>query len=69
MVFISGQASRTHDGERLIGAPFERQARLALDNLKTIAHASGLSLKNAVRVDVFLRNLGDRVAFDAIHVN
>jgi enamine deaminase RidA (YjgF/YER057c/UK114 family) len=67
LVFISGQTPRTPDGQRLVGAPFERQARLALDNLDEIAHASGLSLMNAVKVDVFLRDLADRAAFDAIY--
>jgi 2-iminobutanoate/2-iminopropanoate deaminase len=67
LVFISGQTPRTLDGRRLIGVPFERQARLALDNLEAIAQAAGLSLRNAVKVDVFLRDLKDRAEFDVIY--
>jgi 2-iminobutanoate/2-iminopropanoate deaminase len=67
LVFISGQTPRAPDGKRLIGAPFEQQVRVALDNLEAIARASGLSLLDAVKVDVFLKDLGDRAAFDAIY--
>jgi 2-iminobutanoate/2-iminopropanoate deaminase len=67
LVFISGQTPRGLDGQRLVGAPFEQQARIALDNLEAIARAGGLSLRHAVKVGVFLRDLGDRVAFDAIY--
>ncbi|WP_315762469.1 MULTISPECIES: RidA family protein [unclassified Bradyrhizobium] len=67
LVFISGQTPRASDGTRLGHAPFEQQARLALDNLAAIAKASGLSLRDAVKVDVFLRDLGTRAKFDAIY--
>lgn len=68
-MFISGQTPRTLDGKRLVGVPFEQQARLALDNLEAITRAVGLSLRDAVKVDVFLRDLKDRAAFDAIYAN
>jgi 2-iminobutanoate/2-iminopropanoate deaminase len=38
-VFISGQTPRGLDGQRLVGAPFEQQARIALDNLEAVARA------------------------------
>jgi 2-iminobutanoate/2-iminopropanoate deaminase len=69
LVFISGQTPRTLDGKRLVGVPFEQQARLALDNLEAITRAVGLSLRDAVKVDVFLWDLKDRAAFDAIYAN
>jgi hypothetical protein len=65
LLFISGQTPRGADGQRLIGAPFEQQVRVALDNLEPIARG-GLSLRNAVKVDVSLKDLADRAAFDAI---
>jgi 2-iminobutanoate/2-iminopropanoate deaminase len=51
LVFISGQTPRGLDGQRLVGAPFEQQARIALDNLEAIARAGGLSLRHAVKVE------------------
>jgi len=67
LVFISGQTPRAPDGQRLIGAAFEQQVRVVLDNVEAVARASGLSLLDAMKVDVFLKDLGDRAAFDAIY--
>lgn len=64
---FSEMTPRARGGQRLIGAPFEEQARAALDNLEAIARASGLSLRHAVKVDAFPRDIGDHVAFDAIY--
>lgn len=66
-VFISGQTPRLPDGGRSENLPFEAQARLALDNIEAVARASGLSLHDAVKVDVFLRDLSERNAFDKIY--
>jgi 2-iminobutanoate/2-iminopropanoate deaminase len=67
LVFISGQTPRSRDGLRLKDAPFPQQARMTMDNLAAIAGAAGLSLQDAIKVDVFLRDLADREAFDAIY--
>ena len=40
---------------------------MTLDNLEAAANAAGLSLKDAVRVGVFLRNPADATAVDAIY--
>jgi len=68
-IFISGQTPRRSDGSRLSGAPFDEQALLAIENLEAIARAAGGSLRDAVKVDVFLKNLSDRAAFDMIYAN
>lgn len=67
MVFLSGQTPRLADGRRLGGAPFAEQAKLALDNLDAVAAAAGLSLKDAVKVNVYLRDPADGAAFDEIY--
>lgn len=67
MVFISGQTPRSQDGVRLIDAPFDDQIRQTLDNIEAIARAAGLSLRDAVKVNVFLRNLKDKVVFDTVY--
>ncbi len=53
-VFLSGQTPRTPEGERLLDAPFEVQARQALSNLAAVAAAAGGSLADAVKVTVYL---------------
>jgi enamine deaminase RidA (YjgF/YER057c/UK114 family) len=40
---------------------------MALDNLEAAANAAGLSLKDAVKVTVFLKNPADSKEFDAIY--
>lgn len=67
LVFIAGQIPRTPDGERLSDAPFDVQARQVLDNLEAVAKAAGSSMRHATMVTVYLRDLGDRAAFDEIY--
>lgn len=67
LVFLAGQTPRRPDGVRLIGEPFEVQARQALDNLAAVARAAGGSLADAVRVGVFVRPGVDTRVFDTIY--
>lgn len=67
LVFLAGQTPRDRDNVRHGDKPFAFQARMALDNLEAAAQAAGLSLKDAVRVGVFLKNPADAKEFDAIY--
>ena len=68
LVFLAGQTPRDRDNVRHGDKPFAFQARLALDNLEAAANAAGLSLKDAVRVGVFLRDPATQAKeFDAIY--
>jgi 2-iminobutanoate/2-iminopropanoate deaminase len=66
-VFISGQTPRQTDGQRLSDASFEMQAHQTLKNLKAVATASGLTLDDAVKVNVYLRRHEDRAEFDRVY--
>ena len=67
LVFLAGQTPRDRENVRHGDKPFAFQARMALDNLEAAANAAGLSLKDAVRVGVFLRNPADAKEFDTIY--
>lgn len=67
LVFLAGQTPRDRDNVRHGDKPFAFQARMTLDNLEAAARAAGLSLKDAVKVSVFLKNPADAKAFDAIY--
>ncbi|MEO6224152.1 MAG: RidA family protein [Vicinamibacterales bacterium] len=67
LVFLAGQTPRDRDNVRHGDKPFAFQARMTMDNLEAAANAAGLSLKDAVRVGVFLRNPADAKEFDAIY--
>jgi 2-iminobutanoate/2-iminopropanoate deaminase len=69
LVFLAGQTPRDRNNVRHGDKPFAFQARMALDNLEAAANAAGLSLKNAVRVGVFLKNPADAKEFDAIYAS
>jgi len=66
-VFLAGQTPRDRDNVRHGDKPFAVQARMAMDNLEAAANAAGLSLKDAVKVGVFLKNPTDAKEFDAIY--
>lgn len=66
-VFLSGQTPRDRDNVRHGHTPFPEQARMALANLEAAARAAGSSLRNAVKVTVFLRNPTDAKAFDMVY--
>lgn len=67
LVFLSGQTPRDIHNVRHGDKPFAEQARMALDNLQAAAEAAGLSLRDAVKVNVFLKNPADAKEFDAIY--
>ncbi len=66
LVFLAGQTPRDRDNVRHGDKPFAVQARLAL-NLEATANAAGPSLRDAVRVGVYLRDPADAQAFDAFY--
>lgn len=69
LVFLSGQTPRDRDNVRHGDKPFAFQARVTLDNLEASAQAAGLSLKDAVKVSVFLKNPADAKEFDEIYAD
>ena len=58
LVFLAGQGPFARSGQLLAGS-FEEQARQTLTNLASVAHAAGGSLADAVRVGVYLRDMGN----------
>ncbi len=66
-VFLSGQTPRDCKNARHGDKSFSFQARMTLDNLASAAKAAGLSLKDAVKVTVFLKNPGNAKEFDTIY--
>lgn len=68
VLFTSGQLGLDPvSGELKEGV--EAQTTQALENLRAVLEASGLSLKNVVKTVVFLDNIGDFAAVNAIYAN
>ena len=66
LVFLAGQGPFDPDGGPM-PETFEEQARLTLRNLAAVAAAAGGSLADAVRVGVYLRDMADFQALNAVY--
>lgn len=55
-LYISGQGPRRPDGS--LPATFEAQVRQALDNVKSVVQAAGLTMEHVVYTQVYLEDIG-----------
>ena len=66
-VFVSGQLGMDPATGELVGDDLDSQARQALENVKQILTAAGSSLTQVAAVEVFLTDMGQFAAFNAIY--
>ena len=66
LVFCSGQIPLTPAGE-LVEGDISVQARQVLTNLKALLVASGSSLEHVLKTTVFLVDMGDFAAMNAVY--
>jgi 2-iminobutanoate/2-iminopropanoate deaminase len=57
LLFISGQAAYDDAGKIVSPGDFNAQAKLAFKNLERALHAGGSSLRNIVKVTIFLTDM------------
>lgn len=67
LVFISGQLPITAGGEKLVDASFEQQAQQVLANLGSILRASGSDIDRLVQVRVYIDDMANWPAFNALY--
>ena len=67
MLFLSGQLGLDPATGKFPGQGFEAQARQALENQKAILEAAGFSLKDVVQCQVFMTDIKNYPAFNAIY--
>ena len=65
-VYLSGQIALDPATGELVGGSFEDQARRVFENLKAVAAAAGASLDSAVRVTIYLVDLGQFPVVNAV---
>lgn len=68
-VFISGQLPIDAQGRKLGDATFEVQVRQVLDNVEAALAGAGTTRAHLVQVRVYLTDIGDWAAFDAIYAD
>jgi 2-iminobutanoate/2-iminopropanoate deaminase len=66
LLFTSGQIPLRPDGS-LVEGGIEVQTQQVLDNLRAVIDAAGATLGQVVKTTVFLKNLEDFVAMNAIY--
>jgi len=66
-VFVSGQLGMDPATGDLVGQDLESQARQSLENIKQILLAAGSSLEKVAAVEVFLTDMGQFAALNAIY--
>ena len=60
LVFISGMTARRPDGTIAGIGDIEEQTRQVCENIRSAVEAAGGALDDVCRVDVYLKNIGDR---------
>ena len=66
-IFVSGQVPIDARTGRLESGPIAQQTEIVLGNMRSILEAAGSSLARVVRVTVFLRDLADFEAMNAVY--
>ena len=67
-VFISGMTARRPDGTIAGIGDIEEQTRQVCENIKHALEAAGASMDDVCRIDVHLRNIGDRERFNKVRL-
>ena len=65
-VFLSGQIPLDPATGELVGGDIAAQARRVFDNLRAVCEAAGGSLDDVVRVGIYLMDLADFAAVNAV---
>lgn len=65
-VYLSGQIPLDPATGELVGGPIEVQARRVFENLGAVAAAAGATLDHAVRVTIYLTDLGHFATVNAV---
>ncbi len=66
-VFTAGQLGIDPTTGNLVEGGIEAETRQALNNLKNILEAAGTSLSSIIKTTVFLRDIGDFSAMNAVY--
>jgi len=67
MVYCSGQIPMDPASGELTGGDVAAQTRQVLSNLRSVLSASGASLQSVVKCTVFLKNMDDFQAMNAVY--
>ncbi len=67
LIIVSGQGPLDPDGMKIVGSDITEQARVTLDNVKNALAAAGATMDDCVKIGVFLDDIKDFDAFNAVY--
>jgi 2-iminobutanoate/2-iminopropanoate deaminase len=67
LIFISGQVAYDYERKTLFSGTIEEEAKLALENLKTVVEEVGSGFDRILKVTVYLADIEDYEAFNAVY--
>jgi 2-iminobutanoate/2-iminopropanoate deaminase len=67
MVFTAGQTGTDPATKQLVDGGIEGQTRQVLNNIKAVLDAAGVGLENVVKTTVFLADMNDFAAMNAVY--
>jgi 2-iminobutanoate/2-iminopropanoate deaminase len=67
LIFISGQICIDPSTQQLIEGDIAKQTERVMENLKGIVEAAGSSLDKVLKTSVFLSDMGDFAAMNAVY--
>ncbi len=67
LLFISGQVPVNPATSELVEGGIKEQTRQVMENMKNIIAAAGGSVDDIVKVNAFLKNMGDFKAFNEVY--
>lgn len=66
-LYTSGQVPLVPETGKIVGETIEEQATQVLSNLEAVLAAAGMTFANVIKTTVFLVDLGDFAAMNAIY--
>jgi len=66
-LFISGQLAIDPASNKLIGSTIEEQTYQVLNNIESILRAQGLTLKEVVKAEVYLKDMNDFRGMNSVY--
>ena len=67
LIFTAGQAALDPNTQQLISGGIAEQTRRTLENLKAVLEASGTTLERVVKANVYLKDMNDFAAMNAVY--
>lgn len=67
VVYLSGQVHLDGESGKLVGGDIGTQTRQCLENLKKVLGAAGLGFEHIVKTTVFLADMSDFAAMNAVY--